>query len=169
MIDAVGVTVPVHDEAQLLPRCLAALPGDRGRIWLATTDADSEVPPDWLVAQLQLARDGAEAVAGTIQVADWDGYPIGSGERFLQLYEPSGSGDGHDHVHGANLGVRADAYLAAGGFAPLITGEDHAMWRALRARPRVASRGLAVTTSARRRARAPDGFSSFLRAFTDGK
>lgn len=226
MIDAVGVVVPAHDEAALLPRCLAALErargalavpslavvvldacrdasaaiaarwsgpdrhaiaiearnvgaaraagmghvlahlrGDRARIWLATTDADSEVPPSWLVDQLQLARDGAEAVAGSIRVTDWNGYPIGFGERFVQFYEPADSGDHHGHVHGANLGVRADAYLEAGGFAPLATGEDHALWRALHARPRVSTRRLAVTTSARRAARAPDGFSGFLSAF----
>jgi hypothetical protein len=29
--------------------------------------------------------------------------------------------------------VRGDAYLAVGGFPPLPTGEDHALWNALRA------------------------------------
>lgn len=229
-IRAVGVVVPVHDEAALLPGCLAALdralatlpghlarlavivldacsdasveiasrwvgaqrsaivvhernvgaarargmrhaldalPGELHEIWLATTDADSEVPSDWLLEQLRFARDGAEAVAGTVQVTDWNGYPIGFGERFVQLYEPPGSGDQHGHVHGANLGVRADAYVSAGGFAALATGEDHALWRALHARPRVSSRRLAVTTSARRVARAPEGFSGFLAALED--
>lgn len=232
MIDAVGVVVPAHDEAALLPRCLAALDralaalpaelarfavvvldacrdasaaiatgwagadraviaidarnvgaaraagmrhvlaaltAERARIWLATTDADSEVPPGWLVEQLRFARGGAEAVAGSIQVTDWNGYPIGFGERFVQLYEPAGSDDHHGHVHGANLGVRADAYLEAGGFASLATGEDHALWRALQARPRVSTRALAVTTSARRAARAPDGFSGFLRALDENR
>ena len=30
----------------------------------------------------------------------------------------------HGHVHGANLGVRADAYWRVGGFRPLHVGED---------------------------------------------
>jgi RNA polymerase sigma-70 factor (ECF subfamily) len=39
-------------------------------------------------------------------------------------------------VHGANLGIRASAYLAAGGFPPLPTAEDHALLAAaIRADP----------------------------------
>jgi hypothetical protein len=134
--------------------------------WLATTDADSVVPHAWLTEQLRLANAGAAAVAGSIQVGDWDGYPARVVERFLRFYEPPGSGDAHTHVHGANLGVRADAYLEVGGFEPIATGEDHALWTALQraARPRVSSRRLAVQTSARRHARAPRGFSDFLAA-----
>lgn len=222
MIDAVGVVVPVHDEAARLPRCLAALDrafaalpaairrcgvvvldacGDgseaiaaawghhlavearnvgaaraagmryvlaqldtpRERTWLATTDADSEVPEDWLLEHVRCARAGAEAIAGTVRVSDWSEYPAGFGERFTTFYDELGTDEHHGHVHGANLGVRADAYLAAGGFAALATGEDHALWRALDARARVSSRHIAVTTSARREARAPAGFSGFLR------
>jgi GT2 family glycosyltransferase len=137
------------------------------KTWLATTDADSRVPGSWLTEQLRLASQGVEAVAGSIQVSDWSEHPSGFGDRFRQLYEPNDAGssdDTHEHVHGANLGVRADAYLAVGGFAPLETGEDHALWRALgRARRRqLSSRRLAVVTSARLSARAPAGFSSFL-------
>lgn len=142
----------------------------RARTWLATTDADSAVPSSWLVDQLQMARDGAEAIAGSIAVTDWNGYPIGFGERFVQFYAPPGCGESHGHVHGANLGVRADAYLAVGGFAPLASGEDHALWNALHlaARRRMASRAIPVTTSARRTGRAPDGFSQFLRRLDGG-
>ena len=141
---------------------------DASRLWLATTDADTRVPARWLTEQLRLAADGAEAVAGSIQVHDWTGYPEGFAERFRSFYEPPGSTDTHDHVHGANLGVRADAYLAAGGFPPLVTGEDHALWRALRRadRAQISSRRLAVVTSSRRAARAPLGFSSFLAEMT---
>jgi hypothetical protein len=34
---------------------------------------------------------------------------------------------GHHHVHGANLGMSASAYGAAGGFPPLRTHEDVAL------------------------------------------
>ena len=39
----------------------------------------------------------------------------------------------HSHVHGANLGFRASAYLTAGGFPPVPTAEDHALVAALTA------------------------------------
>jgi hypothetical protein len=32
---------------------------DPGRLWLASTDADSEVPPDWLAVQLRRHEEGA--------------------------------------------------------------------------------------------------------------
>ncbi len=149
-------------------RALEDLAGiDTRRIWVATTDADSVVPGTWLRRQLQLASKGMEAVAGTIRVDDWSEYPQGMADRFARFYEPEGASDVHEHVHGANLGVRADAYLAAGGFEPLPSGEDHALWSALHraSRPRAASRRNPVTTSARRLSRAPEGFSAFLAAF----
>jgi hypothetical protein len=75
----------------------------------------------------------------------------------------AGSG-GHSHVHGANLGFRAAAYLRAGGFPDVPTAEDHALVAALTATgTRVHhTRSLAVVTSARRRARAPHGLSGYL-------
>jgi len=145
---------------------------DPARVWLATTDADSLVPPTWLADQLALAAAGADAVAGVVEVLDWAEHPPEVPERYLHGYAArAGSGHarppatGHRHVHGANLGVRGDAYLAVGGFPPLPTGEDVALWRALvrDGRATVATRALVVTTSARRRARAPDGFAAHLR------
>jgi glycosyltransferase involved in cell wall biosynthesis len=139
---------------------------ERSRIWLTTTDADSIVPPTWLDEQTRLASQGAHAVAGSIRVDDWSDYPPHVGARFAEFYEPAGSDDTHRHVHGANLGIRADAYVNAGGFAPLATGEDHALWGALHPAARVSSRRIVVTTSARKRGRAPRGFSAFLAAFS---
>ncbi|GAB3825798.1 hypothetical protein [Kribbella italica] len=34
----------------------------------------------------------------------------------------------HDHVHGANFGVRGSAFLAVGGYRPIATGEDRDLW-----------------------------------------
>jgi hypothetical protein len=67
-------------------------------------------------------------------------------------------------VHGANLGFSAAAYLAAGGFGPARTAEDHALVNALAAAGRRVLRTttVSVVTSARRRARAPHGFSHLL-------
>jgi hypothetical protein len=67
-------------------------------------------------------------------------------------------------VHGASLGFRAEAYLAAGGFSRSPSAEDHALVASLHA---AGSRILRTTkvdvvTSARRLARAPHGFSHLL-------
>lgn len=148
--------------SELLAR-FAAVP--RNGLWLATTDADSTVPADWITEQLRIASAGFEAVAGTVQVADWKGYPPQRASAYGTFYEAGG--DEHPHVHGANLGFRADAYLAAGGFAPSSTGEDVALWHALgvTGRRRLSTRRISVTTSARLEGRAPRGFASFLTTF----
>jgi glycosyltransferase involved in cell wall biosynthesis len=132
----------------------------RGARWIACTDADTAVPPDWLWRQ---SRCGADAFCGVVEVADWLDYPEGVRRAFSEREIVQ---DGHRHIHGANLGMSAAAYLAVGGFKALRTGEDVALVEALAgngahiawlARP-------AVVTSARRTARAPHGFSGFLRA-----
>ncbi|MEN5069492.1 glycosyltransferase [Stenotrophomonas sp. TWI1183] len=130
-----------------------------GARWIGCTDADSVVPPDWLARQLHC---GASAFCGVVAVGDWLDYPQAVREQFLQGEHAV---DGHPHVHGANMGFSAAAYRQSGGFAPLATGEDVALIQTMQgagmrvarlARPR-------VMTSARRQARAPHGFSDFLR------
>ncbi len=131
--------------------------------WLATTDADSVVPPDWLAVQLGLARRGADAVAGTVRVDSWGRQPVRVRAAFEATYgRPS---DGHLHVHGANLGVSAGAYRSVGGFRPLPVAEDQTLVDALvAAGHRVAATGaIPVSTSARVRSRAPGGFADHLR------
>jgi hypothetical protein len=39
-----------------------------GSSWLATTDADSLVPSDWLTGQPRYARSGTELAVGTVDV-----------------------------------------------------------------------------------------------------
>jgi hypothetical protein len=131
--------------------------------WLATTDADTVVPSGWLRRQLEYADAGWDVVLGTVSVADWDGHPPHVPDAFEQQYA-FGLGP-HPHVHGANLGIRASAYLAAGGFPSLRTAEDHALLAAAtEAGCAVLQAGdLAVETSSRRHARAPDGFGHLLR------
>ena len=131
-------------------------------VWLATTDADTLVPPGWLSQQLRYAAQGWDAVVGTIAVADWTGHPPELPHLF-QLGYDAGPGP-HTHVHGANLGFSAEAYVAAGGFSPHRTAEDHALVAALEDAGRRVLRTteLSVVTSGRRSARAPMGFSTFL-------
>ncbi len=130
------------------------------RTWLANTDADSIVPQTWLTEQLALADRGATAVAGLIEVDSFADLAPGTGAVFLQRYSPT-DGRPHTHVHGANLGVRADAYRAVGGWNDLVTAEDHDLWHRLRTRkwPVRAVSSIVVRTSGRRIGRAPNGFA----------
>ena len=136
---------------------------DPSAIWLATTDADTVVPPSWLERQLRYAGQGWDVVLGNVTGAEWDGHPPHVPAAFDALYE---FGEGpHQHVHGANLGIRASAYLAAGGFRSLRTAEDHALLAAATEAgcSVLQASDITVETSARRRARAPLGFSHLLR------
>jgi glycosyltransferase involved in cell wall biosynthesis len=133
----------------------------RGARWLAFTDADTQVAPEWLADQLAL---GVDAVCGTVAVDDWSAHGIHAELlqwHFAQTYTDA---DGHRHIHGANMGVSAAAYRAAGGFQHLACSEDVALVQALQlngariawsARPR-------VITSARRIARTKGGFADAL-------
>ncbi len=129
-----------------------------GARWLAFTDADTVVAPTWVSAQL--AQD-SDAVCGTIAVHDWGSYGAVMRQHFADTYTDA---DGHRHIHGANLGVSAAAYLGAGGFMPIASGEDVHLVESLQrngasiawtAAPR-------VVTSARRGYRAPQGFGATL-------
>jgi glycosyltransferase involved in cell wall biosynthesis len=136
---------------------------DPAAVWLATTDADTVVPPGWLQRQLACADQGWDVVLGTVTIADWSEHPPHVPAAFAARYQ-SGARP-HPHVHGANLGIRALAYLAAGGFRSLRTAEDHALVAAAaRAGCSVLRAGdIPVQTSARRESRAPLGFSHLLR------
>lgn len=137
--------------------------GNAERLWLANTDADCDVPETWLLHQLQHADRGYGAVAGIIDVDCFaEHLPIVE-PRFRLTYLIHADGT-HPHVHGANLGVRGDAYLHAGGWSPLATAEDHDLWSRLHGgpSPRLSDAGLCVTTSGRRQGRAPMGFARAL-------
>lgn len=227
---SVAVVVPAHDEAALLPLCLAsvavagaavagralvstivvadacadataAVAGAHGaevlevgyrnvgaarasgvgaalaapglaaarRTWLASTDADTVVPPDWLSRQLDLADAGFVAVAGVVRVDSFLDHPAGTESAFAAHYatEP---GAPHTHVHGANIGARADAYLRAGGWDALGLAEEHDLWRRLRAAGErcLATTTLWVTTSGRANGRADGGFADLLAGLVEG-
>ncbi|MFF3064972.1 glycosyltransferase [Oerskovia sp. NPDC057915] len=183
-VTRLAVVVPVNDEEELLPRCLAALDvavarvrGERpavrvevvivldgctdgsaalarpssftvletgyrrvgaaraagvetatpllgrvrpSRLWIASTDADSQVPPHWLTHQVATAEAGADLVIGTVRP---DFADLSAAQRTAWVVtHPAGHVNGH--VHGANLGVRGDLYLAAGGFPRVAEHED---------------------------------------------
>ena len=75
-------------------------------------------------------------------------------------------GEGHPHVHGANLGLPWSLYEAAGGFPAVPEHEDVELTGAVRALGEervIATDRSRVCTSARLVGRTPGGFSGFLR------
>jgi len=137
---------------------------DSGATWIATTDADSRVPADWLAQQRRYAMAGADVVVGTVSVASWSEWPETLPAVYDRSYSDGLSGGSHRHVHGANLGLRLGAYDAVGGFPAIGVAEDVALVAAAHdagltvVRPTT----IAVQTSARRRARAHGGFARHL-------
>jgi len=131
--------------------------------WLANTDADTLVPADWLARQLDFADQQVTALAGIVRIDAIPGYRPLFARRLFDCYEIALDGS-HSHVHGANLGVRADAYLDAGGWSPLPLAEDHCLWRRVRSRGwrTRASASSVVVTSGRLQGRASGGFASTL-------
>jgi glycosyltransferase involved in cell wall biosynthesis len=131
---------------------------DSGARWIACTDADTIVPPDWLAAQLATSADAA---CGPVWIADWSAHPFGVRERFLQHYGTNGE----RHIHGANLGISAAAYRKTGGFLPLQQGEDAALIASLVERGGSVAWNSSprVTTSARWESLIEGGFASLLR------
>lgn len=125
--------------------------------WLCSTDADSVVPPTWVADQLRHAAAGADAVAGPVDLdAELPGV---AAERYRRLLTGT---DGH--AYAANLGVRATAYRAVGGFPAVPHGEEHALLARLRdagfrvVRPPE----VRVRTSARTVGRAVGGLADLL-------
>ncbi|MBI3217045.1 MAG: glycosyltransferase [Mycobacterium sp.] len=146
---------------------VSAAPNADHRVWLATTDADSVVPTTWLADQIRHHRARMHGVVGTVAV-DWREHATSTRRRYEGLYLTS-EADHHGHVHGANLGVRADAYWRVGGFRPLSVGEDvDLVERLVSARtPLVWDADNAVLTSDRRDSRARGGFGDYVRALAD--
>ena len=139
---------------------------DRSRTWVANTDADTCVPANWMVEQLRWADAGVVGVAGVVTVDTFAEHPPIVAERFHATYTarlPDDSRD-HEHVHGANLGVRLDAYLHAGGWQQLELSEDHDLWNRMRAKGLTtrSPSSLQVVTSGRATSRCPGGFADAL-------
>ncbi|WP_181064245.1 glycosyltransferase [Pseudoclavibacter sp. AY1F1] len=150
-----GVRVALSLEA---PHDAHAL--DIGATWIASTDADSTVPADWLTKHLEFANDGVDLLLGTVLLAPDPENPAMSA-RWFEGYE---SVEGHPHVHGANLGIRASTYVKAGEFPASREHEDVGLVAAVAATGAIirSSARLPIVTSARRVGRTPGGFASFL-------
>jgi glycosyltransferase involved in cell wall biosynthesis len=134
-------------------------------IWLASTDADSQVPPSWLSAQVEAHERGIDLWAGRVAVEDWSDHDEATASRWSEAYDAESA-----PIHGASLGVNAHTYLSVGGFGSLVTGEDRALYEAVVAVGANVHEDddVKVITSGRRHARAPSGFSDALTNFNDG-
>ncbi|MCD2166161.1 glycosyltransferase [Comamonas koreensis] len=130
--------------------------------WLAFTDADTRVAPDWLAVQLSL---GADVVCGTVGVDSWDAHGADAKAARLRFESSYQDRDGHRHVHGANLGLSAQCYQQAGGFDAIECGEDQALVDRLAALgAQIAwSASPRVLTSGRPYSRVEHGFAGAIR------
>lgn len=128
--------------------------------WIACTDADTVVPDRWLLGQVMWAERGADLVVGTAE-------PVGVSrpEALAAWHSRHQLVEGHTHVHGANLGVRADRWREAGRFGPRTVGEDVDLVERVRAVTHrwVATDTTRVLTSGRFHSRVHDGFAGYLR------
>ena len=156
LISAGRVGAARHAGAQV---AIGSAPPAR-ELWLANTDADCVVPRDWLSVMVAEARRDVHVVLGT--VLPGPGLPAAVRAAWLSGHHLR---DNHPHIHGANFGIRADAYMALGEWQPLALGEDVDLAE------RAASAGhlrvirtasIPVITSSRPAARVPGGFASYL-------
>ena len=110
---------------------------------------------DWLTVQMEAYLSGADMWAGRVRVAEESATAL----RWTQRY----SGE-RNPVHGASLGFSAALYTQLGGFGSMRTGEDRDLHhRAMTAGFRITyDLRAAVTTSSRRKGRAPGGFAGVL-------
>lgn len=131
------------------------------QVWIINTDADTRVEPDWITEHLGHADNGADLVIGTVRpdFADLSHEQVSAWMASHHRGQPNG------HVHGANLGIRASAYLGLGGFADLSEHEDVDLVERARqgAYKIVAADSLEVVTSGRQVGRSPGGYARFLR------
>ena len=137
----------------------------RGGVWVLSTDADTVVPLTWVVDVLRHACDGnTHAVVGMARLAGERLVTPHAHAAYRRIIEAGLRGREHDHVYGANLAVRADAYAAVGGFSPVVLGEDQALVDALAQQGFVVARprDVVVATSGRRHGRAPGGLADLL-------
>jgi glycosyltransferase involved in cell wall biosynthesis len=143
---------------------------------IASTDADTIVATDWLSAQLALAKSGAAAIGGLIELdpaeqGTLDPHALAvrqrsASERLIRAVEQSGGAVAVEHPHfsGASLALTAAAYERCGGLPVRAALEDEALAQAL-SRQGIAihrSRQVRVRTSARTDGRAPRGLAQDL-------
>jgi hypothetical protein len=148
-------------------RGLARLAHRPAATWVLSTDADTQVGAGWVSEILsEAARTAVVGVVGLAPLDLWHGGPQGEAayDRLIESKMRADALHQHDHVYGANLAVRADAYLDVGGFSHVVHGEDQALVDALAGRGHrlLRTNGIRVTTSGRMLGRAEGGLAEHL-------
>ncbi len=145
--------------------CAGGVPPNR--VAVLSTDADTTVPCDWVNRHVTLLDAGFDAVAGVVELDSDD-----SGlerDRWWDEYRSGFTDDGgHPHVHCANLAVRLEQLMSAGGFGHARRAEDIDLWRRLGMLPDTSllqTRESVVRTSSRRVGRVDGGFATALQQF----
>jgi glycosyltransferase involved in cell wall biosynthesis len=151
--------------------------------FLLTTDADTQVPPNWIAANLKALAAGADAVAGRAIIDPIEARLIPRHLHELDAIEcayaalldeihsfinpdPCDPWPRHDEHSGASIAVRRAAWEAVGGIPLQPTGEDRAFFASLRrmgARIRHAP-DIAVIVSGRLEGRAAGGMAETIRS-----
>jgi glucosyl-3-phosphoglycerate synthase len=156
--------------------CERLLGLDRPRGLIASTDADSVVAADWLAAQLKLARHGAQAIGGHIELHGPESEALSDealaerGRRAIERMDvildeaQAPAASEHHQFSGASLAITAETYRRCGGLPVRAALEDEALERELKARgvPIHRSLDVRVRTSARTKGRAPRGLAQDL-------
>jgi glycosyltransferase involved in cell wall biosynthesis len=142
-----------------------------GRAGIASTDADSAVPPHWFSALRTLLENGHPVIAGDIELEPGTDPALRAARerRLAHRLAHVRAGDPaaeHPHFAGANLAWSAAALAGLGPLPAPPSLEDDALRRRCEALglPILRDASFAVRTSARLDGRAPLGLASALRA-----
>ncbi len=149
---------------------------------LMTTDADGQVPTDWVALNLRAIAQGADAVAGKAVIDPIEALRIPARLHQDDALEcdyaavldeiaawadpdPADPWPRHDEHSGASMAVTAAAWRAVGGIPTVALGEDRAFFQALR---RIDARirhdpAICVTVSGRLDGRAVGGMADTMR------
>lgn len=136
---------------------------DQGCDWIACTDADSLVAPNWLTEQLNhLHHSPVSMICGVASVDNWASLSTSTREQYMAHYQDCMD---HRHIHGANLSFRSQDYVVMGGFDAIACHEDVGLVKKFEQAnlPIIWSNTVRVVTSSRLDARAEEGFAHFLR------
>jgi GT2 family glycosyltransferase len=149
---------------------------------ILSTDADAEMPENWVEANLRAIHEGADAVCGQAVIDPFeallipehlhedDAREVAYGRLLdevasIVLPDPADPWPRHREDSGASIAITASMFRCVGGVPPLASGEDRALIARLRcidARVRHHPR-IRVMVSGRTEGRAPGGMADTIR------